>query len=59
MEPQAALHIIEKVAGSESGIYVTDLSMDDDTTTMVQPANEKKWVCGFSRQCKELADMKM
>ena len=41
MEPQAAVKITTDIANSRNGVYIQNLLIDDDTTTMAQLQNRK------------------
>eukprot|EP00957_Ditylum_brightwellii_P092936 7076670-Ditylum_brightwellii.AAC.1 len=40
MEPKAAIIIAENIAKDNNGIYLANIIIDDDTTTMVQLQNK-------------------
>mmetsp|Transcript_39552 Transcript_39552/g.57760 ORF Transcript_39552/g.57760 Transcript_39552/m.57760 type:complete len:88 (+) Transcript_39552:737-1000(+) len=42
MEPKAALLITEEIAKDGNGIFLANIIMDDDTTTMSQLKNRSK-----------------
>ena len=42
MEPSAALNIVEYLPTTNSGVFLSEIIMDDDTTTMAQLQNKDK-----------------
>eukprot|EP00957_Ditylum_brightwellii_P058316 4421172-Ditylum_brightwellii.AAC.1 len=40
MEPQAAVKCVEMINNSDEGVFLSDIIIDDDATTMAQPRHK-------------------